>query len=105
MALALTATITGTLTTLAGIPATLTPLAGQISELTGFSLEAVIMTQVLGFSTIVFTYQSVPLMMAMPLAGISVRHAARLCLILAGLSVVLLFPLDYIWWQLLSWIS
>ncbi|NWN90922.1 SLC13 family permease [Marinobacter adhaerens] len=104
MALALAATITGTLTTLAGIPATLTPLAGQISELTGFSLEAVIMTQVLGFSTIVFTYQSVPLMMAMPLAGISIRHAARLCLILAGLSVVLLFPLDYFWWHLLSWI-
>ena len=105
MALALAATLTGTVTTLAGIPATLTPLAGQISELTGFSLEAVIMTQVLGFSTIVFTYQSVPLMMAMPLAGISIRHAARLCLILAALSVVLLFPLDYLWWKAIGWIG
>ena len=105
MVLSLTATFTGVLTTLAGIPATLTPLAGQISELTGFSLEAVLMTQVLGFSTVVFTYQSVPLMMAMPLAGISIRHAARLCLILAGLSVVLLFPLDYFWWQMLGWIG
>ncbi|KXS54913.1 MAG: di- and tricarboxylate transporter [Marinobacter sp. T13-3] len=104
MVLALTATFTGVLTTLAGIPATLTPLAGQISELTGFSLEAVLMTQVLGFSTVIFTYQSVPLMMAMPLAGIPIRHAGRLCLILAALSIIILFPLDYLWWSLMGWI-
>ena len=66
LTLSLAATATG-MVTLAGIPATLTPLAGAMSEMTGFSLEAVLMTQVLGFSTIIFTYQSVPLMMAMPL--------------------------------------
>jgi di/tricarboxylate transporter len=102
--LSLVATATGMMTTLAGIPATLTPLAEPLSQLTGFSLEAVLMTQVLGFSTIVFTYQSVPLMMAMPLAGIPMRHAARLCLVLAALSVLILFPLDYFWWQFLKWI-
>ena len=62
------------------------------------------MTQVLGFSTIIFTYQSVPLMMAMPLAGIPMGHAARLCLILAALTIVILFPLDYLWWRWLGWI-
>ncbi|PPK51655.1 SLC13 family permease [Marinobacter persicus] len=104
MVLSLTATFTGILTTLAGIPATLTPLGSQISELTGFSLEAVLMTQVLGFSTVVFTYQSVPLMMAMPLAGIPIRHAGRLCLVLSALSIAVLFPLDYFWWRWLGWI-
>jgi hypothetical protein len=102
--LSLAAMLTGVVATLAGVPATLTPLAGQISQMTGFSLEAVLMTQVFGFSTIVFTYQSVPLMMAMPLAGISIGHAARLCLILAALTVLVLLPLDYLWWQLLGWI-
>jgi di/tricarboxylate transporter len=102
--LSLAAMLTGVVATLAGVPATLTPLAEQISQMTGFSLEAVLMTQVFGFSTVVFTYQSVPLMMAMPLAGISIGHAARLLLILAGLSVVVLLPLDYLWWQLLGWI-
>ncbi len=104
LALSLTATATGMVTTLAGIPATLTPLAGPMSEMTGFSLEAILMTQVLGFSTIIFTYQSVPLMMAMPLAGIPMRHAARLCLILAALTITILFPLDYLWWKWLGWI-
>jgi len=104
LTLSLAATATGMVTTLAGIPATLTPLAGAMSEMTGFSLEAVLMTQVLGFSTIIFTYQSVPLMMAMPLAGIPMRHAARLCLILSALTILVLFPLDYLWWKWLGWI-
>ncbi len=102
--LSLAAMLTGVVATLAGVPATLTPLAAQISQMTGFSLEAVLMTQVFGFSTVVFTYQSVPLMMAMPLAGVPIGHAARLCLILAGLTVLILLPLDYLWWQLLGWI-
>lgn len=102
--LSLAAVFTGVVATLAGVPATLTPLAEQISQMTGFSLEAVLMTQVFGFSTVVFTYQSVPLMMAMPLAGVPIGHAARLCLILAVLTVLVLLPLDYLWWQLLGWI-
>ncbi|MGH1463568.1 MAG: SLC13 family permease [Neptuniibacter sp.] len=103
-ALSLTGMFTGVVATLAGVPATLTPLAEQMSQLTGFSLEAVLMTQVFGFSTILFTYQSVPLMMAMPLAGISLHHAAKICLILSALTVLVLLPLDYLWWQLLGWI-
>ena len=103
-ALSLAAVLTGVVATLAGVPATLTPLAEQISQMTGFSLEAVLMTQVFGFSTVVFTYQSVPLMMAMPLAGVPIGHAARLCLILAGLTILILLPLDYLWWQWLGWI-
>lgn len=102
--LSLTGMFTGVVATLAGVPATMTPLAGQISELTGFSLEAVLMTQVFGFSTILFTYQSVPLMMAMPIAGIPLHHAAKICLILSLLTVLILLPLDYLWWKLLGWI-
>jgi hypothetical protein len=55
--LSLTAMFTGIVATLAGVSATLTPLAGPISEITGMSIESVLMTQVFGFSTILFTYQ------------------------------------------------
>ncbi|MFW1677972.1 SLC13 family permease [Pontibacter sp. JAM-7] len=104
VSLSIGATAIGVMATLAGVPATLTPLAEQISTMTGFSLEAVLMTQVFGFSTVVFTYQSIPIMMAMPLAGLPMKHAARLCLILAALTLLILLPLDYLWWQLLGWI-
>jgi len=102
--LSLTAMFTGVVATLAGVSATLTPLAGQIVEMTGMSLEAVLMTQVFGFSTVVFTYQSVPLMMAIPLAGVQIQHVARLCLVLAVLTVLILLPLHYLWWELLGWL-
>lgn len=102
--LSLTAMITGVFATLAGVSATLSPLAEQISQMTGMSIEAVLMTQVFGFSTVVFTYQSVPLMMAIPLAGVDLKHVARLCLFLAVLTVLFLLPLHYLWWQLLGWI-
>jgi len=102
--LSMTAMLTAIIATLGGVPAALTPLAEQFSQATGFSLEAVLMTQVFGFSTVTFPYQSVPLLMAMPLAGVSLTHAARLCLYLAVLTVLILLPLDYLWWKALGWI-
>lgn len=102
--LSLTAMFTGIVATLAGVSATLTPLAGPISEITGMSIESVLMTQVFGFSTILFTYQSVPLMMALPLAGIPIKHIAHLCLVLSGLTVLILLPLDFLWWKVVGWI-
>ncbi len=97
--LALTSTVTGILTTLPGVPAVMTPFAEQISQQTGLSIESVIMLQVLGFSTIVFPFQSAPLVVAMQLAGVSLKHAAKLCLVLSTVTIVLLFPLDYLWWR------
>ncbi len=63
------------------------------------------MTQVLGFSTIVFPFQSAPLVVAMQLAGVSLKHAAKLCLILTAITITILFPLDYLWWSLIDEIN
>lgn len=102
--LSITAFITGIFTTLPGVPAILTPLAEQMSSNSGFSLQAILMTQVFGFSTILFPYQSAPLIVAMQLAKVPLKHAAKLCLLLTGLTLVILLPLDYLWWTLLGWI-
>lgn len=104
LTLSLTALIVAVGGTLPSVPALLTPMAEQFSANTGFSLEAVLMTQVFGFSTIVLPYQSVPLLMAMPLGGVAIGHAAKLCLCLAAATVLLLLPLNYLWWQLIGWI-
>lgn len=102
--LSLTSFMAGILATLPGVAAIMTPFAEQLSELSGFSLEAVIMTQVLGFSTILFPYQSAPLIVAMQIAKVPIKHAAKLCLILTLVTCLVLFPLDYFWWQLLNWL-
>lgn len=96
--LSITATITAIFTTLPGVPAVLAPFAEQMSVKSGFSIEAVMMTQVLGFSTVIFPFQSAPLVVAMQVAGVSIKHAAKLCLILTAITLFFLFPLDYLWW-------
>ncbi|WP_203142019.1 SLC13 family permease [Marinobacter mangrovi] len=93
---------TGILTTLPGVPAVLTPMAGQLADLTGMSLEAVIMTQVVGFSTILLPYQSGPLLVGMQLANEPVRSLLKITVPLTVIALLILTPLDYLWWQLLG---
>lgn len=96
--------VLGTFVTLPGIPAILTPLAPQIASITGWSPEAVTMTQVVGFSTVLLPYQAPPLVVGLLSAGLRLRDSMRVLLIMAVLSVLIQGPLDYLWWQWLGWI-
>lgn len=102
--LSVISTLVSIATTLPGAPAVLTPMAGQMAEASGLSVAAVLMSQVLGFSNPVFPYQSAPLVVALQLGGGSLASAQKLCLWLAGLTFVVLLPLDYLWWRLLGWL-
>ena len=104
LSLSALATLTALISTMPGVPAVLTPLAPDLAAATGFSVEAVLMTQVIGFSTVNFPYQVAPLIVAMGLAGEPVRALLRVTLALALLTFVLLVPLDFLWWKLLGWI-
>jgi di/tricarboxylate transporter len=98
------AMVTGAFTTQPGIPAVMTPFAGELATVTGFSIKAVVMSQVLGFSQPIFPYQVPPLLIGLQLAGVHLVEGFKLCLILAIASILFLFPLDYLWWQLLGWL-
>ena len=95
---------TGLFATVPGSPAVLTPMAGPLAELTGFSLPAVLMTQVIGFSTVFFPYQIPPLVVAMQLSGERLGSLLKVTLPLAAITLLVLLPLDYLWWRLLGWI-
>ena len=101
--LVLLATAVGMIATMPGVPAVLTPLAGDLAAATGWPLDAVLMTQVVGFATVVLPYQVPPVMVALALAGVRLADAIRLCLVLAVVSLIGLVPLNYIWWQLIGW--
>ncbi|MEN7530352.1 MULTISPECIES: SLC13 family permease [unclassified Cupriavidus] len=94
----------GMLSTLPALPAVLTPLARDLASATGLSLESVLMLQVPVFSTVFFPYQSPPIVIAMQLGGVGLRHGTRLCLAMAGVTLVVLLPLDYLWWKLLGYL-
>lgn len=94
----------GLMTTLPGLPAVMTPLARELAAASGLSLETVLMLQVPVFSTVILPYQSPPIMIAMQLGGVGLRHGTRLCLALAGITVLVLLPLDYLWWRVLGYL-
>jgi anion transporter len=88
-----------------GVPAVLGPLAGSIGDTTGLSLVAVLMTQIVGFSAMLFPYQSAPVMVAIQLTGVGLGAATRLSLLLGSLTLVLLTPLAYLWWRWLGYLN
>lgn len=91
-------------TTLPALPAVMTPISGQLAAASGFSLEVVLMIQVLSFSVPILPYQAPPLMVTIQLGGVSLRDCAKPVLALTAISLLVLFPLDFLWWRLLGWI-
>jgi len=104
MALSLISSFTGLVTTIPGVPTVLSPLAADFSQLTGFSIATVLMTQVVGFSTVIFPYQVAPLILAMQLSKESLASLLKVTFPLAIITILLLMPLDYLWWVALGWI-
>ncbi|PRX05036.1 UNVERIFIED_ORG: anion transporter [Martelella mediterranea] len=102
ISLSLMAFLSALVTTLPGVPAVFTPLAGELSQLTGLSLTAVLMTQVVGFSTVILPYQAAPLMVGLQATGQPVSRMMRITVPLALITIVVLIPLDFLWWKLLG---
>jgi di/tricarboxylate transporter len=95
----------GLITTHPGVPAVLGPLALPMAEASGLSLVAVLMTEVVGFTTILLPYQSAPVMVGLQLAGLGLGPASRLMLLLGLAALVLLVPLAYLWWLWLGYLG
>jgi di/tricarboxylate transporter len=100
--LVLFATALGPITTSPGIPAVLAPLSADLAAATGFPLLTVLMTQVIAFSTVLLPYQVPPVVVGMQLGGVSMLRGTRLILALAAASIILLLPLNYLWWSFLG---
>ena len=89
-------------TTAPGAIAVMTPLAEEMSAASGFPLMTVLMTQVVGFSNLILPYHVPPVVVRLHLGGVSARDGARLTLPLAAVSIFILLPINYLWWQFLG---
>jgi di/tricarboxylate transporter len=61
------------------------------------------MTFAVGFSTLLLPYQAPPVVVGMQLAHLKVRDALRLTIPLALISIVVLIPLQYLWWRVIGY--
>ena len=84
------------------VPAVLTPLAEQLSLAMGLPLATTLMMQVPAYSTVLFPFQGPPIVVAMQLGKVPIRDGIRATLAVAIVTIVILLPLDYLWWQVLG---
>jgi anion transporter len=104
-ALVAAASLIGLVTTHPGVPAVLGPLAASMAKAADLPLVSVLMTQMVGFSTMLLPYQSAPVMVALQLANLRLAAATRLSLLLGSLTLLVLVPLDYLWWRWLGYLD
>ena len=93
----------GLITTVTGVPAVLTPLAQDFASASGLPLLSVLMLQVVVYSTVFLPVESPPMMIALQLGRVGIRPATKLTLALAAITLVVLLPLDYLWWRALGY--
>ncbi len=93
-----------TFATLPGAIVVLAPFADQVAEATGLPLLTVLMILVNGFSTLFLPYQSAPILVGLRLGGATMTQAARITLPLAAITICILLPLNYLWWQWLGYL-
>ncbi|MBN2439225.1 MAG: anion permease [Deltaproteobacteria bacterium] len=104
MSLSLASLFTAVGATIPGAPAVITPLSDQLSVVTGWSIKTIIMTQMLGFSTVIFPYQVPSIVIGMQLSGEKLSSAIKVCFILAAITIFFLLPINYFWWKALGWL-
>lgn len=93
---------TGLLTSLPGIPSVFAPLAQGIAQAVRMPLSSVLMLLVPAFSTVLLPYQGPPLIVAAHASRMPYGAMLRACLALAVGTILLLLPLDLLWWNLLG---
>jgi anion transporter len=98
-------TLTGVITTNPAQPALLAPLAAHFSEATGWSIKAVLMTMAVGYSTMLLPHMVPPVVVGFQVAGIRFRDAMRFVLPMALVSLIILVPLDYLWWRIIGFLG
>ncbi len=101
-AITLTAMLIALFATVPTVPAVMVPLSGTLADLSGLPLMSVLMMQVVGFSTVFFPYQAAPLLVGVLLGEVPMGQAIRFTLALAAVTLVILLPLNYLWWVLLG---
>lgn len=92
----------GLVTNQLSVPAILAPLAGEFASQTGLTLYTVFMTIAAGYSTLLFPYQSAPLVVALQISGVRFAEATRASLVCAAITLVFLMPVNYLWWRIIG---
>jgi anion transporter len=103
MMLSVLATFTGLFTTNPAQPAVLAPLAETFAQATGWPLKSALMVIGVGFTTFLLPYQVPPAMVGLQVGALRVAPMLRLVLPLAAFGLLVMLPLQYLWWRVIGY--
>ncbi|MXP56775.1 SLC13 family permease [Pantoea sp. Mhis] len=86
------------------VPAIITPMASKLAYSSDFSLITIIMLQVFIYATPLLPYQASPIIVAMKLGNVPAKDGLQLCLLIFILSILILLPINYLWFHILGYI-
>ena len=101
--LSVLATFAGLFTTNPAQPAVLAPLAEYFAQATGWPLKTALMAIGVGFTTFLLPYQVPPAMVGLQVGALRVAPMLRLALPLAAFSLLVMLPLQYLWWRVIGY--
>ncbi|ROU04257.1 SLC13 family permease [Histidinibacterium lentulum] len=90
------------LTTAPAAPVLLAPLAGEMATATGWPINIVSTTHLIGIATTILPYQAPPFILAIALGRIPLKPLTLVCAVLALAVLTLGMPLTWLWWRLLG---
>lgn len=100
----------GALTSFAGLfttnpaqPAVLAPLAESFAQATGWPLKSALMVIAVGYTTFFAPYQVPPAMVGLQVGALRVMPMLRLALPLAAVGLLVMLPLQYLWWRVIGY--
>ena len=96
-------TFTGLFTTIPAQPAVLAPLAEMFAQATGWPLKSALMVIAVGYSTFLAPYQVPPAMVGLQVGALRVMPMLRLALPLAAFGLLVMVPLQYLWWRVIGY--
>jgi anion transporter len=103
MMLTVLATFAGLFTTNPAQPAVLAPLADYFAQATGWPLKTALMVIGVGFTTFLLPYQVPPAMVGLQLGALRVMPMLRIALPVAAFSLIVMLPLQYLWWRVIGY--
>lgn len=89
-------------TTAPAASALLVPVAADIGQATGLPLPGVLMTELVGFSTVLLPYQAPPLVVMLGLSQVRAFDLAKVCILVAAATLTIGVPLTFLWWRLIG---
>lgn len=87
-----------------GSIATVSQIAAEISAATGLPLKTAVLAQIDGLNSIFFPYEALPVLVGLTMGGVPVIKTLKFSISFATLGLVVVVPLNFVYWRLLGYI-